>query len=100
MPRISCLAVARRTAYGSLESAGRLSDVPRSRQQRAERELIDDGFASVAEAARWLAISRSRMYELLRGNVISHATLGGKLVVSRRALHSYALSTLKVGSVA
>jgi hypothetical protein len=36
MSRISCLAIARRTAYGSLESAGRRSGVPRSTQQRAE----------------------------------------------------------------
>ena len=36
MQRISCLAVARRTAYGSLTVAARQSGVPRSTQQRAE----------------------------------------------------------------
>ena len=67
---------------------------------KRQRELLDDGFVGVAEAARWLAISRSRLYELLHGGVISHAQLAGKLVVSRRAVQEYAAQRLQIGSVA
>jgi excisionase family DNA binding protein len=65
-----------------------------------ERKLIDDGFASIADAAKFLAISRSRLYELVHGGVITHARLGGKLVVSRAAMREYAAGLLKLGSVA
>lgn len=67
---------------------------------RRERELLNDGFVSVTEAARWLAISRSRMYELVAAGVLSHARLSGKIVVPRAALHEYARAALVPGSVA
>lgn len=67
---------------------------------RRERDLVDDGFASVAEAAQWLAISKSRLYELVKAGVLSHARLSGKIALPRSVLREYALSTLKVGSVA
>ena len=66
---------------------------------KQKRSLINDGFESVAEAARFLAISKSRMYELLHGGVVTHAKLGGKLVVSRAALREYAAGLLEIGSV-
>jgi excisionase family DNA binding protein len=65
-----------------------------------ERELLGAGFVSVAEAARWLAISRSRMYELVKAGVLSHARISGKIVLPRAALCEYAAAALVRGSVA
>lgn len=65
-----------------------------------ERKLVEDGFESVKSAALFLGISKSRLYELIAGGVITHARLGGKLVVSRAALREYAVGNLTLGSVA
>lgn len=67
---------------------------------RRERELVEGGFASVTAAAAYLAISKSRMYELLHSGAISYSKHGNKLVVSRAALCRYAAMRLQIGSVA
>lgn len=64
------------------------------------RELADGGFVSAPEGAAFLAISKSRMYELLRANVISSARLGGKLCVPRLALLKYAAARIQLGTIA
>ncbi len=64
------------------------------------RELISDGFDSVTDAAAYLAISKSRMYELLHSGSISYSKHGNKLVVSRAALREYAALRLQIGSIA
>lgn len=72
MRRITCLSVARRTAYGSLESASRRTGIPRSTQQRAEagrsvsahtRRLIEASYGATLEdlQARFLG-------EIVEGN--------------------------------
>jgi excisionase family DNA binding protein len=67
---------------------------------RRERELVNEGLESVADAAAYLAISKSRVYELLHSGSISYSKHGNKFVVSRAALRRYALVRLKVGSIA
>jgi excisionase family DNA binding protein len=67
---------------------------------RRERELVNEGFDSVRDGAAYLAIGKSQMYKLIKAGVISHAIAGGKLVIPRKALREYALSKLKLGSVA
>ena len=67
---------------------------------KRQRELIAEGFVGIAEAAAWLAISRSRLYELVAAGVLSHSRISGKIVVPRAALREYALATFRPGSVA
>ena len=67
---------------------------------RAVRELADDGFASPREAARFLAIGKDWMYELLRAGAISHVRHGRRISVSWRALKQYAASQIKLGRIA
>jgi len=74
----------------------------KSRKQKAPSQwgLADGGFVSVAEGAAFLAISRTRMYELPRANIISSARLGGKLCIPRLALLEYAAARIQLGSIA
>lgn len=65
-----------------------------------QRKLVDDGYATVQEAAEFLRCSESRMYELVHGNVLSHAKHGGRIVVPWAAIKRYAQERLKLGSVA
>jgi len=67
---------------------------------RRERELVNEGFMRVTDAAAYLAISKSRVYELLHSGSISYSKHGNKLVVSRAALREYAALRLKLGTVA
>ena len=62
--------------------------------------LADGGFLSVSQGAALLAISKTRMYELLRANVISSARLGGKICVPRLALLEYAAARIQLGTIA
>jgi excisionase family DNA binding protein len=66
----------------------------------AERNLIADGFATVQEAAKYLGFSKSRMYELVHGNVLSHARLGGRITIPWAAVKSYARQCLVIGKIA
>lgn len=63
------------------------------------RALADGGFVSVPQGAAFLAISKTRMYELLRANVISSARLGGKLCIPRLALLEYAAVRIRLGTI-
>ncbi len=65
-----------------------------------QRRLIDEGFATVQQAARFLGCSKSRVYELVNGGVLSNAKLGGRIVIPRASLKMYAAKRLKLGSVA
>jgi len=67
---------------------------------KREQVLVADGFEPVKNAAKFLGISRSRVYELIAGGVLTHARLGGRLVVSRSALREYAAGLLEIGPVA
>lgn len=62
--------------------------------------LISDGYASVAQAAEFLAISPRQVYNLIHAQVLSHAQHGGKYVLPWRALKHYASERLTVGTVA
>lgn len=64
------------------------------------RKLVDEGFASVADAARYLALSKGRVYELVHGGALSHAKLGGKIVLPWAALKTYARQRVVQGAVA
>lgn len=66
---------------------------------RADR-LVADGFLPAKEAAKFLGISRSSLYELLKAQVITHAKIRGRKAVPIAALREYAKSRLQLGSVA
>lgn len=65
-----------------------------------ERRLVAGGMVSVRDAARHSGISRSRMYELIAGAVLTHARIAGRIVVSRAALDHYIAQSLSTGAVA
>lgn len=67
---------------------------------KRQGELLTGGFLSVSESAKWLAISRSRLYELIAAGVLSHARISGKICVPRRALHEYVAQRLVIGTIA
>jgi excisionase family DNA binding protein len=51
--------------------------------------LATDGAMTILDAARWLGISRSRLYELIDENAISTCRIGRRRLVSRSALRRY-----------
>ena len=57
-------------------------------------ELAADGFLSVADAAAFLAVSRSELYVLMTGGEVRWAKLGRRRVVSRRSLTEFAASRM------
>jgi excisionase family DNA binding protein len=64
------------------------------------RALADGGFLSVSQGAAFLAISKSRLYELLKADLISSARLGGKICIPRLALLEYAAARIQLGTIA
>ncbi|HEX3459195.1 MAG TPA: helix-turn-helix domain-containing protein [Candidatus Baltobacteraceae bacterium] len=65
-----------------------------------QRKLVTSGYLSVKEAAKFLGLGLTQTYALLHAGVLSHAQHGGKYVVPRAALESYAAQRLVVGTVA
>lgn len=69
-------------------------------RKRRAGALADGGFMSVSQGAALLAISKSRMYELVRAQVISSAILAGKICIPRLALLEYAAARVQLGTIA
>lgn len=62
--------------------------------------MAGDGAASVAETARFLGISATKAYELIKSRSLSHAIVGGKIVVPRAAAQRYLQERIVLGTVA
>jgi excisionase family DNA binding protein len=62
------------------------------------RELAADGAMTVIEAARWLGVSRSTLYELLGGGGIRALRIGRRRLVPREALRAYLAERLADGT--
>ncbi len=71
-----------------------------SSDSKLRRELIADGYATVQQTAQFLACSKSRVYQLVQGNVLSHGKHGGRIAIPWVAVRAYAEQRLVIGSVA
>lgn len=60
-------------------------------------EVVADGLLSVREAARFLGISRSTLYELMESGRLQYVKLGRARRVPRRALVALAAGNLLGG---
>lgn len=57
--------------------------------EEAER-LVEDGFVEVSEAAKFLGLSRSKLYLLMDAGDVVYARFGRSRRIPRRALREYA----------
>jgi excisionase family DNA binding protein len=57
---------------------------------RETATLVDEGFATVVEAAEFLRLSRAKVYLLMDARELSYAKFGKSRRVPRRALREYA----------
>jgi excisionase family DNA binding protein len=60
-------------------------------------DLIGEGFVGVAEAARFLGLSRSKLYDLMDSGEIVYAKFGRSRRVPRKALLDLARRSLVCG---
>lgn len=72
---------------------------PVKRPSAASRQMVAEGFAKPREAAAYLGVSLKWIYHLVRANGISHIRLGKRIVIPWGALHEYAATCLKRGSI-
>jgi excisionase family DNA binding protein len=56
----------------------------------AAAELIDEGFVKVHEAAKFLAVCRAKLYQLMDSGELRYAKFGKSRRIPRRALVEYA----------
>lgn len=66
----------------------------------ANRKLVADGFAKPREAAAFLGIGKDWIYELIRVGAITHMRHGRRISIPWAAIHEYAASRVKRGSLA
>jgi excisionase family DNA binding protein len=59
-----------------------------------EASVIEDGFADVPEAARFLKVSRSKVYMMMDNKELPYAKFGRSRRIPRKALMEYARSCL------
>jgi excisionase family DNA binding protein len=61
-----------------------------------ERDItvIGDGFATVPEAARFLGLSRAKVYQMMETRRLAYAKFGRSRRIPRRALHELARNCL------
>jgi len=57
-------------------------------------ELVQEGFASVSEAARFLTYEETKIYEMLNNHVLPFARPGRKRLIPWIALKEYAADLL------
>ena len=68
-----------------------------SMTSRDRADLVADGLVTVQEAAQFLSISRSKLYELMDNGELKFAKLGRSRRIPRRALIDLAASGLQGG---
>ena len=59
--------------------------------------LVEDGLVTVPEAAAFLRLSRSTVYELMNQGVLAYAKIGRSRRIPRRALVELAARELRGG---
>ena len=56
--------------------------------------VVEDGFISIPEAARFLHLSRAKLYQLMDAGQLQYARFGRARRVPRRALLDFAQASL------
>ena len=64
---------------------------------REKRDVVEEGLTTVAEAARFLCISRSSLYALMDAGGLVYVKLGRARRIPRRALVDLAADNLTGG---
>ena len=59
-----------------------------------ETDLLADGFATVPQAAKFLQLSRAKVYQLMDGCELVYAKFGKSRRIPKRALLEYAQRSL------
>ena len=59
--------------------------------------LVEDGLVTVSEAAAFLRLSRSTVYELMNQGILAYAKIGRSRRIPRRALVELAARELRGG---
>jgi excisionase family DNA binding protein len=62
--------------------------------EERDATVVGDGFATVPEAARFLGLSRAKLYQIMDNRELIYAKFGRSRRIPRRALHDYAKSCL------
>jgi len=65
-----------------------------NRTENEQGMVIEDGFVKVPEAARFLKLSRAKVYMLMDAGELAYAKFGRSRRIPRRALLEYATSCL------
>jgi excisionase family DNA binding protein len=60
----------------------------------AETRLIEEGFVTVPEAAKFLSVSRAKVYAMMDQGELAYCKFGKSRRIPRRALQEYAESCL------
>jgi excisionase family DNA binding protein len=68
-----------------------------SRQMKENFDVVADGLTSVMEAASFLSLSRSTLYELMDSGHLRYVKIGRARRVPWRALHELAAENLRGG---
>jgi excisionase family DNA binding protein len=68
-------------------------------QQNAD-QVVADGFMTVGEAVKFLALSRSKVYALMDQGRLVYAKTDRARRIPRRAVIEFAMSTLRGGDAA
>jgi excisionase family DNA binding protein len=58
------------------------------------------GMVTIPEAARMMALSRWTIYRYIKAGVLTHAKLGGRVVVPRQAVIDYLAVQMRPGRIA
>lgn len=66
----------------------------------SKARLVEEGFCTAKEAAAFLGVSRTRLYQLVKAGVLTCAFHGRHISVSRRALREYAAQCIVIGTIA
>lgn len=52
-------------------------------------DLSADGAMSVLEAAKWLSLSKSLTYALVKDGLLPHVRIGAKILIPRKAAQQF-----------
>ena len=63
----------------------------------SETTMVSDGLVTVREAARFLSLSRSTLYQMMDKGELHYAKIGGSRRIPRQALKSLAQDCLLGG---
>lgn len=66
----------------------------------SRQEMVSEGFVSVANAAKFLSVSRAKVYEMMAAGELAYAKFGKSRRLPLRALNEYAQRAITAGNQA